>query len=136
MVMNRVTRKVVAKVQDYVDSLHGCERQLENLKKHDAPIGQLTSFATRVHIYNGCTEIIYRYKRRLNTQELLTRTLKRIRLHIDQLRRLNNVTEKTLVYFRGLMRLMKAFELIHHTGDTYTHPRTRSRELSNNLRNA
>jgi hypothetical protein len=107
--MNHLNRQVLNKAQDCVDSLYGVENQLR-IAKRSGTLGEMVSLATRKHIYYGCTEVIRRYKYGEDYEILLERTIKRIMLHTDQIKRLrpHNI-KQNLMYMLHLMKLMVLF---------------------------
>ena len=97
-------------VMEVVDQLYGVDRQLTVAKQRGEEIGTLVTLVTRLHIYNGCMEVVGKYKHNEDYTGILKRTMKRIRLHISQLKRLQ-VTESAMniKYLKDLYVLMNAF---------------------------
>ena len=87
------TRKMLNKMSDIIDELYPATFMLEAAKRKETDIGMLVSLATRVKIYKGCYDLIKMYKKDGTVnQETLQRTLKQIKLHRYQLRKLNKAS--------------------------------------------
>ena len=110
--MNRLTKKVLHRVMAVVDQLYGVDRQLTVAKRRGEDIGTLVTLVTRLHIYNGCMDVIAKYKRKEDYTGILKRTLKRIRLHISQLKRLKVAeTDENIQFLKLLYVLMNSFAM-------------------------
>ena len=104
------TPKVLAKILDSIDTLYGTHFILKKAKRDRENIGEWTALCTRMKIHQLCFQVVTAYKKQELYQHTLARAMRCIKIHMNQIRKLNQEhTKENIQFLTLLLGLMALF---------------------------